>query len=169
MGYGFWRHESENVPEANIEVRTIKRFTALSLEIAFEVESHLTNLTCPLAPGGRLRPWFLLFTVMFQLLAFVLALLDLDVAESCGSCMGERVAPLFVGIIQVAIATRVSPCGEIWSFHQNAWARRMAHNGKNPKFRKVVQATELEWMNGVGRFPVLCPCYGGSFGSTFIQ
>ena len=60
----------------NIEVRTIKRFTALSLEIAFEVESHLTNLTCPLAPGGRLRPWFL-FTVMFQLLAFVLALLIL--------------------------------------------------------------------------------------------
>ena len=72
------------MPEANIEVRTIKRFTALSLEIAFEVESHLTNLTCPLAPGGRLRPWFLLFTVMFQLLAFVLALLDLGVAESCG-------------------------------------------------------------------------------------
>ena len=58
--------------EANIKLRTIKRLTALSLEIAFEVESHLTNLTCPRAPGGRLRPWFLLFTVMLQLLAFAL-------------------------------------------------------------------------------------------------
>ena len=101
------------MPEANIEVRTIKRFTALSLEIAFEVESHLTNLTCPLAPGGRLRPWFLLFTVMFQLLAFVLALLDLGVAEASGACRGERAAPLSVGIIQVAIVTSLSPCVEI--------------------------------------------------------
>ena len=85
------------MPEANIEVRTIKRFTALSLEIAFEVESHLTNLTCPLAPGGRLRPWFLLFTVMFQLLAFVLALLDLDVAESRGGCRGNVLPPCLWG------------------------------------------------------------------------
>jgi hypothetical protein len=113
MGYDFSRHELVSVREANIELRTIKRLTALSLEIAFEVESHLTNLTCPLAPGGRLRPWFLLFTVMFQLLAFVLALLDLGVAEASGACRGERAAPLSVGIIQVAIVTSLSPCVEI--------------------------------------------------------
>ena len=57
---------NQKTPEANIEVRTIKRLTALSLEIAFEVESHLTNLTCPLAPGGRLRPWFLLLRSCFN-------------------------------------------------------------------------------------------------------
>ena len=53
------------IEDASTMLRTMKRLTALSLEMALEVESQRTNLTWPLAPDGRLRPWLRRLTVMF--------------------------------------------------------------------------------------------------------
>ena len=47
-------------------LRTTKRLTALSLEIALAVEAHRTNFTFPREPAGRLRPWLRRLTVMLQ-------------------------------------------------------------------------------------------------------